>query len=118
MTDSSAGSGPFSVTRSVTFKVVPQNISITPRTIPNGQVNAAYSQALTRGRGFGLVRLRGHFRHLAGGPQPVVRRNPLGTPTQPQSSRAVEVTVTDTSAAPAPIRRRSAIRWRSPTSSS
>lgn len=50
-TDSSSGSGPFSGSRALTLMVDAPSIAITPTTLPNGQVQAAYNQTLSASGG-------------------------------------------------------------------
>jgi len=50
-TDSSGGSGPFSGSRALTLAVNAPSIAITPTTLPNGQFQTAYSQALSASGG-------------------------------------------------------------------
>jgi hypothetical protein len=52
-TDSSGGSGPYSVTNSYTLTVTAPTITITPATLTAAQVAAAYSQQLTASGGTG-----------------------------------------------------------------
>ncbi|MEO0061734.1 MAG: hypothetical protein RLZZ08_294 [Pseudomonadota bacterium] len=52
-TDSSGGTGPFTVTRTYTINIGVPTITVAPTTLPSGKMAAAYSQTLTASGGIG-----------------------------------------------------------------
>ena len=50
-TDSSTGTGPFTGSRSYTLTVNPPTIALSPTTLPDAQVGAAYSQTMSASGG-------------------------------------------------------------------